>query len=127
MAEVLFQNESEFKPDSLIASMKISLITKGAKLAPKQGMLKRGSLIGEAADGLFYLTGKQVSGVATGVSGVLTDDTNTGDSTATEPVITTQYITGDFNKNALCIDETVDLEDYEAELRKLGIFMQNTI
>ena len=127
MAEVLFHKESEFRPDSLIVSTKIGLITKGAKLAPQQGMLKRGSLIGKAADSLYYLTGTKVSDVSTGVTGVLTDDTDTGDTTATDPVVTTQYITGYFNRDALYVHETVNLEDYEDELRKLGIFMQNTI
>ncbi len=127
MAEVLFHKESEFRPDSLIVSTKIGLITKGAKLAPQQGILKRGSLIGKAADSLYYLTGTKVSDIPTGVTGVLTDDTDTGEATATDPVVTTQYITGDFNRDALYVHETVNLEDYEDELRKLGIFMQNTI
>lgn len=127
MGEILFKNEVEFKPDSLIVSAQVGLVVKGAKLAPKQGILKRGTLIGQAADKLFYITGKEISEVAVGVTGILTDDTDTGDTSATVPVITTQYVTGVFNKDALYVDETVDLEDYEAELRKLGIFLQNTI
>lgn len=127
MGEILFKNESEFKPDSLIISAQVGLVVKGVKLAPKQGVLKRGTLIGQAADNLFYITGKEVSSVAVGVTGVLTDDVDTGDTAATQPVIATQYVTGEFNKAALHVTETVEVEDYEAELRKLGIFIQNTI
>ncbi len=127
MGEILFKNEKEYIPDSLIVSTKVGLVVKGAKLAPKQGILKRGTLIGQAADNLFYVTGKDVSGTKTGVTGILTDDTDTGNSSATESVIVNQYVTGEFNKDALIIDTSVDLDDYEVELRKLGIFMQNTI
>lgn len=128
MGEILFKNESEFKPDSLIISAQVGMVVKGVKIAPKQGVLKRGTLIGQAAsDNLFYIIGKEVSSVAVGVTGVLTDDVNTGDTAATQPVIATQYVTGEFNKAALHVAETVEVEDYEAELRKLGIFIQNTI
>lgn len=125
--EVLFKREGEMTPDSLIVSTQVGLVIKGAKLAPKQGVLKRGTLIGQAADNLFYVTGKTVAGTKTGVTGILTDDTDTGDASATESVIVNQYITGEFNKDALSVDGTVNIDDYEAELRKLGIFMQNTI
>lgn len=125
--EVLFKKEGEMTPDSLIVSTQVGLVVKGAKLAPKQGILKRGTLIGQAADKLFYVTGKAVSGTKTGVTGILTDDTDTGDASATESVIVNQYITGEFNKEALYVDGTVNIDDYEADLRKLGIFMQNTI
>ncbi|WFR55364.1 hypothetical protein QA584_17335 [Anaerocolumna sp. AGMB13025] len=127
MGEVLFKNEGEFTPDSLIASAQVGLIVKGAKLAPKQGFLKRGTLIGQADDNLFYITGKDVAEAAVGVTGILTDDTYTGDASATEPIIVTQYVTGVFNKNALYADAAVNITDYEAELRKLGIFLENTI
>lgn len=125
--EVLFKREGEMTPDSLIVSTQVGLVIKGAKLAPKQGVLKRGTLIGQAADNVFYVTGKMVSGTKIGVTGILTDDTDTGDASATESVIVNQYVTGEFNKDALSVDETVHIDDYEAELRKLGIFMQNTI
>lgn len=127
MSMELFQKLGDYKPDSLIVSAKVGLLTRGAKIAPKQGILMRGSLIGEAEDGLFYLAGTTEGGQIIKPTGVLTDTIDTGDETATVPTITTQYITGDFNKKALIVAENAKLEDYEAELRKLGIFMQDTI
>lgn len=126
MANILFQTDSEFKPDSLIVSTKVGLITKGVKLAPKQGILKRGSLIGKATDGLYYLTGTDKEGIV-GADGILTDDTDTGGDSAVDEVITTQYITGHFNKKALYVASSAKIEDYEEKLRTLGIFLENTI
>jgi hypothetical protein len=125
MSEALFQSIGESVPDSLIVSAKIGIITKGAKLAPKQGILKRGSLIGEAADSLFYLAGTEVATVSTGATGVLTDDVDTGDATATTAIITTQYITGDFNKKALSVKAPATVDGFEATLRTLGIYMED--
>ena len=125
MSNNLFQNEGEFTPDSLIVSASVPLITGGVKLAPKQGVLIRGSLIGKASDGLYYQTGSVIGEVTVGASGVLTDNVDTGDSSATLSVIATQYVSGLFNKNALTIKTPSTVDGFEDKLRELGIYMES--
>lgn len=124
MSNNLFQNEGVFTPDSLIVSAKVPLITGGVKLAPKQGVLSRGSIIGKAADGLYYQSGTVIEEVTVGASGVLTDNVDTGDSSATLSVIATQYVSGLFNKNALTIKSPSTVDSFEDKLRELGIYME---
>lgn len=115
----LFKDKGEFRPDKLIASNILPIFSEGITLAANQGVLKRGTLIG-ALNGKGYLTGSTIDTTAVGVTGVLTDDVDTGTDVA--GVIATVYLTGVFNPAALVLHASATLDTYKLEMRKLGMF-----
>jgi hypothetical protein len=115
----LFREIGEFTPDKLIASNKFPLTAKGITLAAGQGILKRGALLGQDGSGTYAL----LDGTAiTTPDCILTD---TADTAAA--VITSGYITGIFNRDAVIEASSADITDigaHENDLRKLGIFLR---
>lgn len=118
----LFEKTGEFKPDSLIASNEYPILVEGVSLAAGQGVLKRGSLIGKIMD-KGYLTGKTVGEEEVGAVGILTDDIDTGASGTDPEVVSTLYITGCFNEDAIIVEEGATIGT--TELKKLGIFLKS--
>ena len=116
----LFKECGQFEPDSLIASSKIPVTAKGITIVAGAGQLKRGTVLGINSDGKYDVTGKADGDGKVACDCILADDV---DASGTEDVITSAYDTGKFNKNALIVAEGSDVETYETELRKLGIFM----
>lgn len=108
----LVKKVGENIPDNLVAGI-FEKIVESAKLE-KQGVLKRGTLIGKTAENKLYVLG---SNSATIPFGVLADDIDTN-----EDVNANLYYTGIFNRKKVILDESAELEDYEFEFRKLGIF-----
>ena len=108
----LVKKVGENTPDNLVAGI-CEKIVESAKLE-KQGVLKRGTLIGKTTENKLYVLG---SNSATIPFGVLCDDIDTN-----ENVNANLYYTGIFNKNKIILDAGSNLEDYEFEFRKLGIF-----
>ena len=97
MGEQLFRKAGEFVPDRLIADVSIPVTAKGIKVAKGEGKLKRGTLLGIAADGTYKRTdteegakagegdGETTTTPAIGADCILTDDV---DATASEVVTT---------------------------------------
>lgn len=152
----LFQKEGEFVPDDLISGDKKGMLTRGITLAAGQGILKRGTLLArnendlgvvfgaaedsgaEAKNGQTGETTTETTTVETKTvetktaavmlpSGILTDDTDTGEDSSGENVIATEYITGVFNPDAITVEEGTDVRDYTETLRTLGIFFEEVM
>ena len=143
----LFQKEGEFTPDNLISGDKKGMLTRGITLAAGQGILKRGTLLARNENDLGVVFGaaagngagtgdSQTDETTTGTpettataavmlpSGILTDDTDTGEDSSGENVIATEYITGVFNPDAITVEEGTDVREYTETLRTLGIFFE---
>lgn len=116
----LFVNSGEYIPDKLIVSNEYPVMTEGVVLASGQGIIKRGSLIGKVAD-KGYLTGTTIGEATAGVSGILTDDVDTGATSTADTFTGTMYITGCFNEDALTTSEGATID--KTELRRLGIYL----
>lgn len=112
----LIQSGATYEPDSLFISNKVQVLTKGVTI--KQGVVaKRGGVITlDATTKKGALADK--TRTTDILEGILTDDVDTTEG----DVISTVYITGDFNAEALSFTEGTTLVDYEMELRKLGIY-----
>lgn len=114
----LYQNTGTFTPDKLIADNAIPVTAKGIKIAKGEGILKRGTLMGPAADGTYRRT-DSADGI--GADCILTDDV----AAVLDSVVTTAYVSGTFNRAAIILPEGKDIADHETELRKLGIFLKS--
>lgn len=142
----LFQKEGEFVPDNLISGDKKGMLTRGITLAAGQGILKRGTLLarnendlgvvfGAAEDSSAEKENGQTDETTTETttaavmlpSGILTDDTDTGEDSSGENVIATEYITGVFNPDAITVEEGTDVREYTETLRTLGIFFEEVM
>lgn len=132
MSENLFQTTGTFTPDKLIADNAIPTTAKGIEVAKGEGFLKRGTLMGKAADGTYKHTGTKEtittgegdsateSEATIGADCILTDDV----AAVTKSVVSSGYISGNFNRAAVILPTGVEIANYETELRKLGIFLK---
>lgn len=128
MGENLYRKTGEFTPDRLVADNAIPLTAKGIMVAAGQGLLKRGTLLGPDSGGLYRVTGsKEPTGEEAGTSEkkigcdcILADNADTASDAAASA-----YVTGCFDSAALILAEGADIKSYEAELRKLGIFLKS--
>ncbi len=117
MSENLFQNKGTYTPDKLIADNGIPTTAKGIKVAKGEGFLKRGTLMGQAADGTYKRTD---SAEGIGADCILTDDV----AATLSDVVTTAYVSGTFNRAAIILPEGKNIADHETELRRLGIYLK---
>ncbi|RKJ18417.1 head decoration protein [bacterium D16-50] len=127
----LYKDTGTYTPDKLIAGVSIPITAKGIRIAKGEGSLKRGTLLGIAADGTYKRTDteemiKNEEGedavsqtAAIGADCILADDV---DSTDTD-VVATAYVTGGFNADAIILPEGKSVRDHENTLRQLGIFL----
>lgn len=122
MGQNLFQTVGEFIPDKLIADNAVPITTKGIQIAAGQGVLKRGTLLGTDDGGSYRVTGStgEEADSEIGCDCILTEDVDAQE----QDVIAAAYITGMFNREAVLLAEGASLNDYETELRKLGIFFK---
>ncbi|MCI9388368.1 MAG: hypothetical protein HFH54_01620 [Lachnospiraceae bacterium] len=126
----MFEKIGEFTPDSLIASPDFPILKEGIGLKPGQGVLKRGSLILKGTDKAGYIAGNSAAGEGAQVSGILTDDTDTGDETSEDVpegnIPATVYQTGVFNRAAVLLSgEDADIGTYEDEMKDVGIYLRD--
>ncbi len=133
MGEQLYRKTGEFTPDKLIADVSIPVTAKGIRVAKGEGVLKRGTLLGIAADGTYKRTDTEESvktgdgdsaateAAAIGADCILTDDVDATDKEA----VTTGYVTGAFNSAAVIVPEGKTVSAHEDTLRKLGIFLRS--
>lgn len=124
----LYSNLGTFTPDNLIAGNDVPLLVKGVTLKAGQGVLKRGTVLGIiTATGLAVpVDSTQTDGSQTAF-GILADDIDTGDATATENVVAAAYVSGHFNRRALIFGGTDTADKHETRLRELGIFLSDNI
>lgn len=113
-----FKREREFIPDKLFAGTSVPALTRNAELESGQGIIERGTLIGISSDGKFYVFGSVADTVP---YGILTDTADTADGKVNAEV----YISGIFNRAAVAAAEGTDISDYEYELRKLSIYLED--
>lgn len=128
MGEQLYKGAGEFVPDALIADLAIPVMAKGIKVAKGEGLLRRGTLLGIGADGMYRRTGtakgegedsvKETAAI--GADCILADDVDAVFS----DVVTTAYVSGTFNRAAVILPEGEDVAGHETELRRLGIFLK---
>lgn len=120
MSENLYKTMGEYTPDKLIADNAIPTTAKGVKIASGQGNLKRGTLLGVATDGTYKVTGSTEGNATIGCNCILTDDANATDAA----VVSTAYVSGTFNRDAIILADGAAIATYETELRKLGIYLK---
>ncbi|MCM1307572.1 MAG: head decoration protein [Butyrivibrio sp.] len=117
MSKSLFNTIGEHTPDNLIADCAFPKTAKGIKIAKGEGVLPRGALLGKAEDGTYKLAGKET----VEADCILTDPVNAED----EDVIAAAYVSGTFNRAAITVAEGASVDNYETELRKLGIYLKS--
>lgn len=126
--ENLYSEIGQYTPDNLIAGHEIPILSKGITLAKNQGVVKRGTIVGiiTATELAVPVDNAATDGSETPY-GILTDDVDTGDGSAVDDFITTAYVSGLFNSNALIFGGDDTVADHEAKLRELGIFLKENI
>lgn len=133
----MFKNEGTFTPDSLIVSPDFPILKDGIGLKAGQGVLKRGTVICKGTDGKGYIAGGTVT-VTTGEGdtattsemelkafGILTDNMDTGDATATDDVPAVVYTTGIFNRGVLIVADGAEIATFEDALKGIGIHLRD--
>lgn len=129
MGENLYKTVGEFTPDKLIAGNAIPLVAKGITVAKGEGVLKRGTLLGIANDKTYKRTdttetigeGGDAEVKTIGADCILCDNVDATDA----EVVTTAYVSGEFNRDAVILPEGKKIEDHETELRKLNLYMKS--
>lgn len=124
MAEQLHSRIGEFTPDNLIAGHEFPVLTKEVVVKGNQGKLLRGTVVGLESE--TKLAVPVVSTATDGSQtpyGILTDNVDT----ASGQVVTTCYVSGLFNANALHFGGEDTAETHEAKLRELGIYIKENI
>lgn len=119
-----FNQIGTFTPDYLIVGNQVPLLTKAIELEVGTGTLKRGSVISVAG----RIANSTTTGAAPNqtitydkVDGILTDDVELN---ATSKTYATIYITGEFNSTYMTTGTDTKVEDFERELRTLGIYVK---
>lgn len=125
MAEQLYSQIGESKVDNLIAGHEFPIIVKGITLVKGQGVLKRGTVLGEVtASGLAKAVDKsKADGTQTALY-ILTDDVDTNQDA---DVKATGYISGVFNGNALYFGGSDTLADHKANLENRKFIITDTV
>ena len=119
MSEI-YKTPGEFTPDKLIADNAIPVTAKGIKVASGQGKLERGTLLGVSADGTYKVTGSTDGESTVGCDCILTDSVDATDAAA----VSTAFVSGTFNRDAIILAKGAVIATYETELRKLGIYLK---
>lgn len=134
----MYEQTSEFKPDSLIAGNEFPIMKEGIGLKAGQGILKRGTLIMKGTDKAGYIAGSvvtvedkkgentEVSNMEMKVFGILTDDTDTGTNASADNIPVVCYQTGNFNREAVIVSgENNAVEKYEDDMKCAGIYLRS--
>lgn len=122
MSKNLVNKVSQSTQDNLTAKLFPPAETFGIKVAAKQGLVKRGTVLALTSQGKYVVLGSADSEGAE-ANCVLSDDV---DATGNEDVTAVAYRTGHFNRNALILADgyTMTITDVEA-LRKNGILLSD--
>lgn len=120
MKEQAFKKIGEVELDNLIAGNRVPLITRKITLAAGTGTLARGSVISIEGK-LANSTTAESTTTLDSVDGILTDDVDLSSTETTGAVI---YVSGEFNRKFMTVGADVEVNDFERELRTLGIFVK---
>lgn len=115
-------NVGSTTPDNLFAGTTHPVDIKGITVLTGQGVLARGTVIG-----IITATGKGKKANSASVDGSQVADcilTDTIDTTAAD-VVTSAYISGEFNRDALAFGGADTAANHEATLREKGIFLKD--
>lgn len=111
----------EMTPDNLIADIHVKQVVVSGTIAAGAGVLKRGTVLGMAADAEKLSVYDGSEGVTP--YGILCDETD-----ATEDAVAEVYLTGKFNKGALVVADGYELTASDIQiLRNGGIFVENVV
>ncbi|MDC9607048.1 head decoration protein [Xenorhabdus griffiniae] len=114
--------QSVYVPDQLIAGQ-LQLVTDTATIA-KSGILKRGTVLGQITATREYVFSKKSATDGSQIPcAILVDDVDTTDGSASGGV----YLMGEFNQNRIIYDESWKLPELTTELRKLSIFLRDSV
>jgi hypothetical protein len=122
MGNLINNNFGSTTPDDLIAGTKHPIDVKGITVLTGQGVLKRGTVIGLLTTGGKgkVVDSSKSDGTQT-ADCILTDDIDTSSA----DVVTSAYISGEFNRSALIFGGTDVVAAHEATLRQKGIFLKD--
>ena len=109
---------AQFNYDNLLASTTFPVVTDTVTIAPNQTLL-RGQVIVLGETGA--VAAEELSDL-TKVHGILAEDIVVG----TEEKQATIFLTGEFNSRKVILPVS-KLADYKTALRKIGIFLKDTI
>ena len=118
----MFEQIGEFTPDSLITSEDFPILKEGIGLKAGQGVLKRGSLIVKSEKAGYIAGTADIEGK---ISGILTDDTDTGADAAGDNIPAVCYQTGNFNRAAVIVAEGATVDTYEDDMKAVSLFLRN--
>lgn len=110
----------EYKPDKLIAGNTHPIDTKGITLSMGSGTYLRGTLINRQGT-ICNIQIVEEEEVLDQPIGILTDDINLSETDVTKVVI---YISGEFRASEIIVGDDVTIDDFERDLRILGIFLK---
>lgn len=111
-------------PDNLIAGYS-DVIAIPITVASGEGVLGRGAVLGKITVGGEYAL-VNTAGADDGrrtAAAILAEDVDATDA----DVVTTAYIAGEFNENALDFGGTDDADDHRATLQGLGIILRPAV
>lgn len=117
----LVNDVGEQKFDELIYDDKIPFVTKSVVLKEGQGILARGTVLGITADGEAVVVDSSATDGSQEADCILADTIDTTD----EAVTYVAYASGRFNRKALIVGGTDDVEVHEGRLRGLGIYLKD--
>lgn len=117
----LVNDVGEHKFDELIYDDKIPFVTKSVVLKEGQGILARGTVLGITTDGEAVVVDSSATDGSQEADCILADTIDTTD----EAVTYVAYASGRFNRKALIVGGTDDVEVHEGRLRGLGIYLKD--
>ncbi|MGG4034213.1 head decoration protein [Paenibacillus cisolokensis] len=124
MANLFNDNFGSTTPDKLFAGINHPVDIKSVTLLAGQGVLKRGAVLGiVTASNKAKLVDSSAADGSQTADCILTDDV---DTTAGD-VVTTAYISGEFNRQALIFGGSDTADKHEIRLRELGIFLKDVV
>ncbi|MED3965035.1 head decoration protein [Niallia taxi] len=118
----LNEQVGEFKYSNLFAGTSVPVDIKGVRLKSGQGLLLKGTVLGITTAGLAVKVNSAATDGSNTADCILTDDVDT-----TTEVVTTAYISGLFNRQALIFGGTDTAEKHEKTLRTLNIILKDNL
>ncbi|WP_237387325.1 head decoration protein [Xenorhabdus sp. Sc-CR9] len=114
--------QSVFVPDQLIAGQ-LQLVTDTVTVA-KAGLFQRGAVLGQITASREYVLSKKDATDGSQVPcAILVDNVDTTDNSQSAGV----YLMGEFNQHHILYDESWTLPELTTELRKLSLFLCDSI
>lgn len=124
----LYSEIGQFDFDSLVAGSEMPILQVGVTLAPGNGVLARGTLLGiVTASGLAAPCKSSASDGSQTPLYILEKDTDTGESGATDSVSAIAYQSGLFNRAAVVVQSGDSIDQFADALRTRNIILTGTV